>query len=56
MYFNQVNNVDFINIIREEVVFFLFDFFKGEEVIILVQKKKDGEILLENGENKFVEV
>lgn len=42
-----MNNVDFTNIIREEAVLFLLDLPKGEEVTILAQKKKDGEILSE---------
>lgn len=39
-----MNNVDFTNIIREEAVLFLLDLPKGEEVTILAQKKKDGEM------------
>uniref|UniRef100_A0A7N8XBP4 Tight junction protein 1a n=1 Tax=Mastacembelus armatus TaxID=205130 RepID=A0A7N8XBP4_9TELE len=37
----RVNNVDFANIIREEAVLFLLDLPKGEELVILAQKKKD---------------
>lgn len=36
--------MDFTNIIREEAVLFLLDLPKGEEVTILAQKKKDGEM------------
>lgn len=35
--------MDFANIIREEAVLFLLDLPRGEEVIILAQKKKDGQ-------------
>lgn len=48
--------MDFTNIIREEAVLFLLDLPKGEEVTILAQKKKDGEILSENWKNKPGEV
>lgn len=54
--FQQVNNVDFTNIIREEAVLFLLDLPKGEEVTILAQKKKDGERLPGWGGNEPVEM